>query len=219
MKQIRVAVFAVMTALLAACATSGDNAAPPTDAPVISSFTATPSTITSGQDSVLAWSVDTTATAITISGGIGAVIADADKRFVVSPTVTMIYTLTAVNAGGVSSQNATVTVNSSQTPDPEPEPTPDPEPEEPALQYQVTSDCGKVSTTYATADGGTAQRDFGNGFVYETDYVARDTFLYISAQNQCRRGDVTVRIYKRGSVYRETTSSGAYVIATASGTY
>lgn len=94
-----------------------------------------------------------------------------------------------------------------------------PEPEELRLQYWVNSDCGEVSTTYATAGGGTAQRDFGNGVVYESDDFSSGDFLYISAQNQCDSGDVTVRIYKRGNIYRETSSSGAYIIATASGTF
>ena len=182
---------------------------PPTDPapelPVINSFTASPESVEAGDSVTLSWTV-TDADTLSISPSVGAV---AGSSVVVTPSQTTTYVLTAANDAGSDSASVRVTVQ---------EPAP-PEPEEPELQYWVNSDCGEVSTTYATAGGGTAQRDFGNGVVYESDNLSSGDFLYISAQNQCSSGDVTVRIYKRGSVYRETSSSGAYVIATASGTF
>ena len=77
-------------------------------APVISSFTATPSTITAGGSSTLAWSV-TGATALSINQSIGAVTGTSSR--VVTPSVTTTYTLTATGPGGTNTASATVTVN------------------------------------------------------------------------------------------------------------
>lgn len=174
--------------------------------PVINGFTANPRSIETGDSTTLAWDVDNADT-LRISPDIGRV---TGSNITVKPDKTTTYTITATNTDGSDDVSVKITVQ-----DPKP-----PEPKEAALRYWVNSDCGRVSTTYATADGGTAQRDFGNGYVYTVDSGVRSgTFLYISAQNQCAKGDVTVRIYKRGSVYKETSSLGAYVIATASGTY
>lgn len=77
-------------------------------APVIASFTATPSAITTGQSSTLAWSVSG-ATGLSLDQGIGAV---TGTSRVVSPVATTTYTLTAVNtsAGATASATATATV-------------------------------------------------------------------------------------------------------------
>ena len=178
---------------------------PTPEPPVISSFTASSRTIELGDEVRLSWDVENADT-LRISPDVGTV---TGSSVVVEPDETTTYTLTATNDDGSDQASVRVRVQ---------EPAP-PEPEEPRLQYWVNSDCGEVSTTYATAGGGTAQRDFGNGVVYESDDFSSGDFLYISAQNQCDSGDVTVRIYKRGDIYRETSSSGAYVIATASGTF
>src|SRR6185437_12449026 len=69
----------------------------PTPKPVITSFTASPLSITSGQSSTLSWTV-TGSTSITISSGIGDV--TGKTSIVVSPTVTTTYTLTASNSAG-----------------------------------------------------------------------------------------------------------------------
>ena len=79
--------------------------------PVISTFTATPSTINAGQSSTLEWSAQN-ATSVSISS-IGTVAASGTNS--VSPTVTTTYTLTATNAAGSVTRTATVTVNSSST--------------------------------------------------------------------------------------------------------
>jgi hypothetical protein len=77
--------------------------------PVISSFTATPSTINAGQNSILQWATQN-ATSVSISS-IGSVAASGTSN--VSPTVTTIYTLTASNATGSTTKTATVTVGNS----------------------------------------------------------------------------------------------------------
>lgn len=44
-------------------------------------------------------------------------------------------------------------------------------------------------------------------------------FLYVSAQNDLASGCIKVQILKRGSVWKESESCGAYVIADAYGSY
>ncbi len=74
--------------------------------PVISSFTATPKSITQGQSSTLSWNTSGAAT-LTIDQGVGAVF---KSTKVVTPTVTTVYTLTAVNSAGTTTATTSVTV-------------------------------------------------------------------------------------------------------------
>ena len=76
-------------------------------APSITSFTASPSTITAGQSSTLNWSVSG-ATTLTLDNGIGSVTGSSSRT--VSPGSTTTYTLTATNSTGSVSARATVTV-------------------------------------------------------------------------------------------------------------
>lgn len=78
---------------------------PPPPVPVISSFTASPTNITSGSTSTLSWNV-TGATSLSINQGVGAVTGSSKS---VSPTVTTTYTLTANSSNG--SATATTKVN------------------------------------------------------------------------------------------------------------
>lgn len=75
--------------------------------PVISSFAASPTSITSGQSSTLSWNV-TGATSLSINQSIGTVTGTSRS---VSPTVTTTYTLTATNAQGSVNSSVTVTIN------------------------------------------------------------------------------------------------------------
>ena len=77
-----------------------------TPAPTIDSYSASPTTITSGGSSTLSWNT-TNATSCTINGSSVAV----DGSMTVSPTTTTTYTLTATGSGGSVSQDVTVTVN------------------------------------------------------------------------------------------------------------
>src|SRR5262249_41088522 len=83
------------------------NAPPPPPLPVISSFTASPGVITSGQSSVLSWVV-TGATSLRLDPGNINVTGATSRQ--VTPTVTTPYTLTATNSAGSVAQSVTVTV-------------------------------------------------------------------------------------------------------------
>lgn len=85
------------------------------------------------------------------------------------------------------------------------------------VKYEITGSASKVDVTLNNETGGTEQ--FTGVSVPHTyifnDYT--DWFLYISAQNQGESGSVTVTIYVDGALFKTSTSSGAYVIASASG--
>ena len=80
----------------------------PTPVPTISSFTASPTSITSGNSSTLSWSVSG-ATSLSINQGVGTVTGSSRS---VSPTATTTYALTATNSSGSSTATATVIVTS-----------------------------------------------------------------------------------------------------------
>ncbi len=79
----------------------------PTAAPVVSSFTATPSNIYVGQSSVLTWTV-TGADTVTIDQGVTVAASATSTSVTLNATTT--YTLTAKNAAGTTTKTATVTV-------------------------------------------------------------------------------------------------------------
>jgi hypothetical protein len=89
-----------------------------------------------------------------------------------------------------------------------------------SVTYKVSGiGTSSASLTYATAGGGTAQVSNATlPWSYTWTAKAGD-FLYISAQNNASSGSVTVEIWKGSSLFQTTTSTGAYVIATASGSY
>lgn len=78
------------------------------DPPPTATFSASPTSITSGGSSTLSWST-TYANSVSISG-VGAVSPVASGSVVVSPTSTTTYTLTATGDGGSVSKDVTVTV-------------------------------------------------------------------------------------------------------------
>ena len=87
----------------------------------------------------------------------------------------------------------------------------------PDVEYKVTGSASTVSVTYTNRDGGTSQEsDVSIPWSYSFKGSPND-FVYISAQNQGESGSVTVTIYKNGSSFKTSTSDGAFVIATASG--
>lgn len=85
----------------------------PVPVPAISSFTASPLSITAGQTATLSWSVSG-ATTISIDNGVGDVSTLTSK--VVSPAQTTTYRLTAANSAGSASASATVTVTAAAPP-------------------------------------------------------------------------------------------------------
>jgi hypothetical protein len=87
----------------------------PGDAPVITSFTASPGTIVSGGTSTLSWEVDD-ATSVSIDNDVGSVNPSSGTE-VVSPDETTEYTLTATNSGGSVTESVTVTVTATDLPE------------------------------------------------------------------------------------------------------
>jgi len=80
-----------------------------TQAPTISTFTATPDSITSGDSTTLAWTLGGDApTSLSIDNGVGSVLGTTSK--VVSPTTTTTYTITATNSAGTATKQVTVAV-------------------------------------------------------------------------------------------------------------
>lgn len=95
------------------CGGGAEKVAPPPTppaqtAPVITSFTASPTTVPSGTPSTLTWVV-TGATTLSIDKGIGVV---TGTSHAVTPSLTTTYTLTATNGIGSTTQQASVTVTS-----------------------------------------------------------------------------------------------------------
>jgi len=98
-KEILISILILaMLALINGCAPS---------TPVVKTFFANPSVIVQGESSTLIWEVSG-ATSVTIVPGIGSV--GSSGNFVVSPTETTTYTLTATNAAGSVTATVKVTV-------------------------------------------------------------------------------------------------------------
>ena len=95
---------------LASC----DLISPGPDGPTISSFTASPAVVAAGDTTTLSWTVDSTATRISISPGIGTVTGTSVETPELSATTE--YTLTATDAeGGSSTRTTTVTIEDTDT--------------------------------------------------------------------------------------------------------
>lgn len=87
------------------------------------------------------------------------------------------------------------------------------------VEYIVESDKSGFDVTYESEGGGTAQETvYSTSWSYSLNPSSGD-FLYISAQTNHTNAEITVRIEKGSNVLEETTSSGDYVIATASTSY
>jgi hypothetical protein len=85
------------------------------------------------------------------------------------------------------------------------------------VKYEVTGSAQSVDLTYQNEDGGTSQlSDVSLPWSLSFKGDALD-FVYISAQNQGETGTVTATIYRDGEQFKSSTSSGAYVIASADG--
>ena len=89
-------------------------------------FTASPTTITSGQSSVLSWT-STFATACT-GGGDWFGAQSLNGPHTVNPTVTSTYSLTCTGPGGSASAAVTITIGTGTPPPPPPPPSPSPSP-------------------------------------------------------------------------------------------
>lgn len=86
------------------------------------------------------------------------------------------------------------------------------------VSYVVSGSAEYVDVTIENEDGGVSQfSDVPVPWGYEAKF-ARESFVYVSAQNQGYDGSVTVEIYTDGDLFKTSTSEGSFVIATASGT-
>jgi hypothetical protein len=84
------------------------------------------------------------------------------------------------------------------------------------VKYTLGGSANDYSITYASQGEGTEQIDpVSNTWTYSFTAQPGD-FLYISAQNNKASGSVSVYIYVSGKVEKSATSTGEYVIATAS---
>lgn len=89
---------------------------PAEPAPTIDTFTATPASIASGEESTLAWTTtDATSIEIQTLGGVPVhQTTEVDGTFVVTATVTTRFVLTATGPGGAATRETTVTVPGSE---------------------------------------------------------------------------------------------------------
>jgi len=120
----------------------------------------------------------------------------------VSPTETYSYKLVATNNDAEVSKYCTV-INMGQ----------------PDVEYRVSGVDEAYIITIAVYNGSTKQ--FTNvklPWSY-TMYASSGDFLYVSAQNDSKKGCITVSIYKDGKLFETDTDCDKYGIATAYGTY
>jgi carboxypeptidase family protein len=94
-------------------------------------------------------------------------------------------------------------------------------PPAPSVEYRITGSARRCDATYENSTGGTNQATVDVPFSYSWNGARSGDFLYMSCQISTGgdRGDITVAIYKNGSLYRSATASGFPNIATASGSY
>lgn len=84
------------------------------------------------------------------------------------------------------------------------------------VHYEITGSAKRVSVTLSNADGGTEQSV--HNVPWSKKYtMSKGEFAYISAQNEGETGSVKCKIYINGVEWKKSESSGAYVIASCSG--
>ena len=85
------------------------------------------------------------------------------------------------------------------------------------IKYEVTGTADTVNITYKNEDGGTSQAN-GVSMPWTHTFKAQPgDSVYLSAQNNGESGAVTVSIFKEGSEFKKSSSSGPFCIAIASG--
>jgi len=86
------------------------------------------------------------------------------------------------------------------------------------IRYDMAGTSNSYDVTYENSTGGTSQVSGVTNSWEESFVVKPGTYLYLSAQNQNSTGSVITRIWKGNEIFKSSESSGAFVIATASGT-
>ncbi len=116
-RPLRLTYAVILLVVLAACGEVDSEPAVVTEAPVISSFSASPNTLEPGQSSTLTWELaGGEATSVTVDNDATIIGSSAS----VSPSETTTYTLTVQNEGGIDSKTQTVDVTPSDDPTPAP---------------------------------------------------------------------------------------------------
>lgn len=85
------------------------------------------------------------------------------------------------------------------------------------VTYRISGTAGSVSLTYVNATGGTEQISTAGVPWEKTFQMHYGDFVYISAQNNGESGSVICEIKLDGNAWKQSTSSGAYTIASCSG--
>jgi archaellin len=86
------------------------------------------------------------------------------------------------------------------------------------VTYAMSGTAQKATMTYVYYDGSIGQLTHSLPYTTGKLLFEDGDFLYVSAQNENASGTITVTINVNGKPWRQVTSSGAYVIATAKGT-
>lgn len=85
------------------------------------------------------------------------------------------------------------------------------------VKYEVKCSPNGFDITYTNSSGNTEQKDISEGS-WEISFQGESgDFVYISAQADNENANISVKIYYQGSIIEQASSSGDYVIATASG--
>lgn len=85
------------------------------------------------------------------------------------------------------------------------------------VKYEVTCSPSGFDITYENSSGNTEQKTISSGS-WTTSFTGQQgDFVYISAQADNENATVAAKIYYQGEVIEQASSSGDYVIATASG--
>jgi hypothetical protein len=99
-----------------------------------------------------------------------------------------------------------------------PTPPPPPQPSVADVEYLVTGQRSNIITIANEGDGVSQFGPVNLPWSYKfANAVPAGQFLYVSAQNDLDHGCIKVQIFRRGALYKESESCGAYVIASASG--
>jgi hypothetical protein len=85
------------------------------------------------------------------------------------------------------------------------------------VKYEVTCSPSGFDITYENSSGNTEQKTISSGSWTTTFTGNQGNFVYISAQADNENANITAKIYYQGDVIEQASSSGDYVIATASG--
>lgn len=84
------------------------------------------------------------------------------------------------------------------------------------VTYKVSGTASAASLTYETPQGSSVQIDVSLPWSLDQTFKDGD-FAYISAQNKGEDGSVTTEIYVNGTLWKSSTSEGAYKISDAQG--